>query len=276
MALVRDLDRAVGNGLIKITKFASGMIKELSTNEYKLKDSDGTKTSAGIRVENTTNNRFFAFSIESENTGYFKSATTLETLGSNSTVTFVLGPGLKFEIDIDSEHKGLDVCYIESSYRTGDLMPDGTIVYADWATDWNTAHDDEVYIKFLGEVTRADLPTKDFALSAGYEGGIGDFILNEIGGRVVGYDEGRTHTTLERYNTVKIRNTHFSLHQHWSVNSFQDSQLNTDSRFLKVQSVKVKAHRYFLAIVAEKLCLFHKTYRRSCTRTLDQMVDDSQ
>ena len=205
MALVRDLDRAVGNGLIKITKFASGMIKELSTNEYKLKDSDGTKTSAGIRVENTTNNRFFAFSIESENTGYFKSATTLETLGSNSTVTFVLGPGLKFEIDIDSEHKGLDVCYIESSYRTGDLMPDGTIVYADWATDWNTAHDDEVYIKFLGEVTRADLPTKDFALSAGYEGGIGDFILNEIGGRVVGYDEGRTHTTLERYNTVKIQ-----------------------------------------------------------------------
>ena len=136
---------------------------------------------------------------------------------------------MKFEIDIDSEHKGLDVCYIESSYRTGiDARRHNRLCRL--GTDWNTAHDDEVYIKFL-EVTR-DLPTKDFALSAGYEGGIGDFILNEIEG-VVGYDEGRTHTTLERYNTVKLIHPVFRTPTVYRE-LIPGFPLNTDSRFLKI------------------------------------------
>ena len=205
MTLIRNLDDAVEQGLIIITKKKKSLISQ-SGNTVELENEDNYgSNSPAIRFYNNTNDRFFAFSIKSENDGYFKSVGGIGELFSDSTASFVLGPGLKFEIDIDSDYPGFDVCYIEYSHRTGDLAPDGTVIYADRYRDWDTEHDNEVYIKFNGEITRGDLPTKEFAMVFGYEGGVGNFILNEIGGRVVGYDEGRTHTTLERYNTVKVR-----------------------------------------------------------------------
>ena len=205
MALIRNLDDAVEQGLIIITKKKKSLISQ-SGNTVELENQDRAwSNSPAIRFYNNTSDRFFAFTIKSENTGYYRSANTLETLGSNSTVTFILAPGCKFEIDIDDDYDGFHRNRIEYAYRTGELSQDGTILYDLRYVEFNENHDDEVEIKFQGEATRADLPTQEFALSSGYDGGIGDFLLNEIGGRVVGYDEGRTHTTLERYNTVKIR-----------------------------------------------------------------------
>lgn len=205
MALIRNLDDAVEQGLIIITKKKKSLISQ-SGNTVELENQDRPiYNSPAIRFYNNTTDRFFAFTIKSENSGYYRSANTLETLGSNSTVTFILAPGCKFEIDIDDDYDGFHRNRIEYAYRTGELSQNGTILYDLRYVEFNENHDDEVEIKFQGEATRADLPTQEFALSSGYDGGIGDFLLNEIGGRVVGYDEGRTHTTLERYNTVKIR-----------------------------------------------------------------------
>lgn len=205
MTLVRNLDDAVEQGLIIITKKKKSLISQ-SGNTVELENQDRAwSNSPAIRFYNNTSDRFFAFTIKSENSGYYRSANTLETLGSNSTVTFILAPGCKFEIDIDDDYDGFHRNRIEYAYRTGELSQNGTILYDLRYVEFNENHDDEVEIKFQGEATRADLPTQEFALSSGYDGGIGDFLINEIGGRVVGYDEGRTHTTLERYNTVKIR-----------------------------------------------------------------------
>lgn len=205
MALIRNLDDAVEQGLIIITKKKASMISQ-SGNTVELENQDyPIYKSPAIRFYNNTSDRFFAFTIKSENTGYYRSANTFGTLGSKSTVTFILAPGCKFEIDIDDDYDGFHRNRIEYAYRTGELSQNGTILYDLRYVEFNENHDDEVEIKFQGEATRADLPTQEFALSSGYDGGIGDFLLNEIGGRVVGYDEGRTHTTLERYNTVKIR-----------------------------------------------------------------------
>lgn len=207
--LISELDDAIDIGYLKVKKFVKSgdgevQVEELGPNEYKLHDYDGTTKSGGIRITNMTNDRFFLFSIKTENTGYFASALTWSTLGSDSTMTFVMGPGHKMEIDVDSEYNNLDVCYIEAAYRTGDLI-DGNIVWGQRYKDWDTKHDDEVYITFLGEVTVADLPSKDFTFTAGYDGGLVNFVTEEIGGRFVGYDDGRTSTRVSPYNTVKVR-----------------------------------------------------------------------
>ena len=205
MALIRNLDDAVEQGLIIITKKKKSLISQSGNTVELENEDDPTSNSPAIRFYNNTNDRFFAFSIKSENSGYYKDATTLESFGSDSTVTFVLGPDCKFEIDIDDDYSGFHRHRIEYAYRTGDLAPDGTVIYALRFVEFNEDHDDEVEIKFQGETTRGALPVRDFALAYGFEGGVANFLANEIGGRVIGYDEGRTHTTLEQYNTVKLR-----------------------------------------------------------------------
>jgi hypothetical protein len=134
--LVEDMDQARDEGLINIEKYVKSgdgkkQVERLSANEIKLHDYDGITKSGGIRVTNTSDGRYFQFQIKTENMGYFEDAGLVGTVtGSDSTIQFVLGPNMKFEIDVDSEYDNLDVCYIEAAYLTGNylgMMIDGVI-----------------------------------------------------------------------------------------------------------------------------------------------------
>jgi len=215
---IQDLDTAIELGYLDVKLFVKSgdgkvQVDTSPKQGYNLEDYDGTTKSGGIRIKNISNTisgesgRFFVFSIKTENTGYFESATSWSTLGSDSTMTFVLGPDCFIEIDIDSEYAGLDVCKIAASYRTGDILEDGTIVYGNWLKDWDTKHDDEVEIRFGGECTRADLPVKDQVFTPGFDGGVATFLQSVYAqtDRVTGLDEGRSYTRSGDYNTVKVK-----------------------------------------------------------------------
>tara|TARA_Y100001973_G_C5201592_1_gene338138 strand:- start:2370 stop:3629 length:1260 start_codon:yes stop_codon:yes gene_type:complete len=209
--LISYIDDAIDQGFITVKKYVKEgdgeyQVEETGDNEYLLHDYDGTTKSGGIKVENVSRDRFFLFELETENQNYFQGAFQgLSSFGSNSVIKFILGPRCRFEIDIDSEYKNLDVCYIQAAYRTGVISPSGEIQYARYGLDFNQRINDEVYVKFKGEVTRADLPLKENAFVSAVEGGVVDFLEEEIGGRFIGYDEGRGLTRTNPYNTVKVK-----------------------------------------------------------------------
>ena len=217
MGLIKDLDDAINGGYLDVELFVKkgdGEVQvETKSNGYDLMNYDGLTKSGGIRIKNTSRSleeplgRFFLFSVRSENDGYFASVESLGDLGSDSTITFILGPDMKMEFDIDSEYDNLDVCYLEGAYRTGQISQDGVIQYEGRFLDYDSAHDNEVYIRFQGEVTRADLPVEDFTFVAGHEGGLASFataVLDQTE-RVTGFDEGRSSTRTADYNTVKVK-----------------------------------------------------------------------
>ena len=209
--LISYIDDAIDQGFIEVKKYVKKgdgevQVEETGNNEYLLHDYDGTTQSGGIKVSNVSQDRFFLFELETENQNYFQGAFQgLSSIGSNSVIKFILGPNCRFEIDIDSEYKNLDVCYIQAAFRTGVLSPDGEIQFARYGLDFNQRINDEVYVKFKGEVTRADLPLKENAFVSGVEGGVVDFLEEEIGGRFIGYDEGRGSTRTNPYNTLKVK-----------------------------------------------------------------------
>ena len=209
--LISYIDDAIDQGFITVKKYVKEgdgeyQVEETGDNEYLLHDYDGTTKSGGIKVENVSRDRFFLFELETENQNYFQgSFQGLSSIGSNSVIKFILGPRCRFEIDIDSEYRNLDVCYIQAAFRTGVISPNGEIQFARYGLDFNQRINDEVYVKFKGEVTRADLPLKENAFVSAVEGGVVDFLEEEIGGRFIGYDEGRGSTRTNPYNTVKIR-----------------------------------------------------------------------
>lgn len=211
--LVEDMDQARDKGLINIEKYVKSgdgktQVERLSANQVKLHDYDGTTKSGGIRVTNTSDSRYFLFQILSENMGYFEDAGFAGTVtGSDSTIQFVLGPNLKFEIDVDSEYDNLDVCYIEAAYLTGDLTPDGRLEVRGRSKDWSTKHDDEVFITFLGEVRVEQLPNYENTFATGSTGALLG-IYNTVSAnldRFTGFDEGRDLARKNPYNTVKVR-----------------------------------------------------------------------
>lgn len=211
--LVEDMDQARDKGLINIEKYVKSgdgktQVERLSANEIKLHDYDGTTKSGGIRVTNTSDGRYFQFRILTENMGYFDDAGFVGAVtGSDSIITFVLGPNMKFEIDVDSEYDNLDVCYIEAAYLTGDSTPDGRLEVGGRYKDWSTKHDDEVFVTFLGEVRVEQLPDYETTFVTGSTGALLD-IYNTVSAnldRFTGFDEGRDLARTNPYNTVKVR-----------------------------------------------------------------------
>lgn len=211
--LVEDMDQARDEGLINIEKYVKSgdgkkQVERLSANEIKLHDYDGTTKSGGIRVTNTSDGRYFQFQIKTENMGYFKDAGLVgTTTGSDSTIQFVLGPNMKFEIDVDSEYNNLDVCYIEAAYLTGNYYPNGSLEVRGRSKDWDTKHNDEVFITFIGEVRLEQLPDYEKTFATGSTGKLLDVYRSVSANldRFTGFDEGRDLARTNPYNTVKIR-----------------------------------------------------------------------
>lgn len=218
-ALVVDMDQARDEGLITITKYVKSgdgekQVERLSANELKLYDYDTGTKSGGIRVSNTSDGRYFTFQILTENMGYFDDAGLEGVItGSESTMTFVLGPNQKFEIDVDhgttigGGYANLSACYIEAAYLTGSRYSNGTLQVAGRSKNFNGPINDEAVITFLGEVRIEQLPNLESVFVTGNTGVLLD-IYNEVSTnltRFTGFDEGRNIARTNPYNTVKIR-----------------------------------------------------------------------
>ena len=211
--LVGDLDEAIQKGLIQITKYTKSgdgvkQVEKLSTNQYKLHNYDDIRKSGGIKIQNTSDNRYFAFKIQSENTGYFDNAGIVGAFtNADSAMVFVLGPNLRFEIDIDSEYDNLDVCYLEAAYLTGERNPDGSLEVQGRSKDFDSKHDNEVVVTFLGERRIEQLPNLKTVFTATSD----SYLLDLYGSvsanlqRFTGFDEGRDLARTNPYNTVKLR-----------------------------------------------------------------------
>jgi hypothetical protein len=217
--LVNDMDQARDEGLITIEKYVKSgdgkkQVERLSANEIKLHDYDTGTQSGGIRVSNTSDGRYFTFKIKTQNTGYFEDAGFAGTItDSGSIITFVLGPNMKFEIDIDHGTKvgggfsNLAACYLEAAYLTGSRYSNGSLQVAGWSKDFNGPMNDEATVTYLGEVRVEQLPDFESVFVTGNEGtllGIYNNISTNLQ-RFTGYDEGRDIARTNPYNTVKIR-----------------------------------------------------------------------
>lgn len=203
----RSLDALIEQGDIKIEKFTKSgdgekQVEKLGDGEYLLYNYS-TEQSGGIRITNTSYDRFFTFSIESEHQAYFE-GTNISDFGANSQASFTLAPSLKFEIDIDDEYSGLDVCYIE--YSSKYITEDGEQLYQNHYKDWDSPHNNEVYVSFIEEITMEQLPSKENAFQTGIIGGLASFATDEIYNRMLNqYEDGRDTIRTIDYNTVKIR-----------------------------------------------------------------------
>lgn len=217
--LVDDLDQAISKGLIAIQKYVKEgdgkkQVSKLDANRYKLHDQDGIDTdgnwyqSGGIKVSNTSQDRYFLFTITTANTGYFEDAGAVAALSdADSQIMFTLGPNMRFEIDVDSNYTGLDVCYLEAAYLTGEYLDNGKVETGGIYKDFDTKHEDNVTIELISEIRVEQLPLKGEAFETANKGFLVDLAkgFSQSMERVTGYDEGRDIARKNPYNTVKVR-----------------------------------------------------------------------
>jgi hypothetical protein len=203
----RSLDALIEQGDIKIEKFTKSgdgevQFQKLSDGEYKLYNYS-IEQSGGIRITNTSYERFFTFSIEIDNQAYFAD-TDISDFGSNSQASFTLGPSRKFEIDVDDEYNNLSQCYIEYTYSA--TFSDGRAGFDSSWKEFSENPNGNTFVRFVEEIPMEQLPTKANAFQVGIIGGLASFATNEIYNRMLNqYEDGRDTIRTIDYNTVKIR-----------------------------------------------------------------------